>query len=281
MPIGSSLLIARPVDRLACVDGPVRSSQDGPRVALCGLRGPSASADQERGQHSAERAEQVRLPGHRDHAGDVGGRHPDDPGPEQAAAERRAAPGRAGCAASVRVKMPRDDQVGQPAEHHAGRADRDGAGRRRTARRRARTPARPAAVTATNCRRLPSMISTPKITSGTRLDHRCAQRAVHQRRGQHPDQSRPGRAARCRTGIEPVDHRRVDDCTMIMTRPAHRPDQRGLDPRATAAGFRPAGRCRPGIRGRWAGLRRRGVGRFPFTGCDDRTGTPNRTAASS
>ena len=31
------------------------------------------------------------------------------------------------------------------------------------------------AVTATNCRTPLSMISTPMITSGTRLDHRCAQ----------------------------------------------------------------------------------------------------------
>src|SRR6478735_2495879 len=48
---------------------------------------PVGPADDEGGQHPAERPEQVRLPGHGDHARDVGRRHPHDAGPEQAAVE--------------------------------------------------------------------------------------------------------------------------------------------------------------------------------------------------
>src|SRR5690242_723349 len=86
MPIGAVLIdavLTDPGTRDALTPSTLPPGSGGDRAAAARV-GP---ANQEGGQQATERAEQMSLPGHGHHPGDVGGRHPHDAGPEQAAVE--------------------------------------------------------------------------------------------------------------------------------------------------------------------------------------------------
>src|SRR5689334_15106560 len=175
-----------------------------PAIPALHIRPP----DQECGQQTTQRAEQVRLPGDGDHTGDVLRGDPDDAGPEQTAvqhqqhqSEQDVLPGPGPDAA--------DDEEGQPAEDHAGGADGDAGSRRDQPHTQPGDQPDEGGDG--------EELAQPADRDEHTHDHQrhqvrpqVAPGAMDQRCGEHPPE--PGPAARLDAElIEAVGHRPVDD----------------------------------------------------------------------
>src|SRR6478609_451414 len=204
MPIGAVTSASRTASTLPAGPEDPSGGDRPPAIPALHIRLP----DQERGQQTTQRAEQVRLPGNDDRTGDVLRGDPDDAGPEQAAvqhqqhqSEQDVLPGPGPDAA--------DNEEGQPAEHHTGRADGDAAGRCH----------QPHAKPGHQPDQQGDGQELPEATDHDQHTHdhqrhqvgpQVGPRAVDQRCRQHAPQARP--IARLDAElIEPVAHRPVDD----------------------------------------------------------------------